>query len=69
VLYLTQFLTYFTTVVFLTCMSYSRWIEFTKKSVAKRVANLLNGEQIGVFSILYCMCFILSLIPLLLVFT
>lgn len=27
-----------------------RWIEFAKKSVAKRVANLLNGEQIGVFS-------------------
>jgi len=24
-----------------------RWIEFAKKSVAKRVANLLNGEQIG----------------------
>nr|CAB3455238.1 unnamed protein product [Digitaria exilis] len=23
------------------------WIEFAKKSVAKRVANLLNGEQIG----------------------
>ncbi|OAY70127.1 Pre-rRNA-processing protein ESF2 [Ananas comosus] len=23
------------------------WVEFTKKSVAKRVANLLNGEQIG----------------------
>uniref|UniRef100_A0A0E0C3D0 RRM domain-containing protein n=1 Tax=Oryza meridionalis TaxID=40149 RepID=A0A0E0C3D0_9ORYZ len=23
------------------------WIEFSKKSVAKRVANLLNGEQIG----------------------
>ncbi|KAF5207770.1 pre-rRNA-processing protein ESF2, partial [Thalictrum thalictroides] len=23
------------------------WIEFTKKSVAKRVANMLNGEQIG----------------------
>jgi len=28
-----------------------RWIEFAKKSVAKRVANLLNGEQIGVFSL------------------
>lgn len=24
-----------------------RWVEFTKKSVAKRVANMLNGEQIG----------------------
>ncbi|XP_037483724.1 pre-rRNA-processing protein ESF2-like [Triticum dicoccoides] len=23
------------------------WVEFAKKSVAKRVANLLNGEQIG----------------------
>ncbi|XP_077241359.1 RNA-binding (RRM/RBD/RNP motifs) family protein [Tasmannia lanceolata] len=23
------------------------WVEFTKKSVAKRVANMLNGEQIG----------------------
>ncbi|PIA51553.1 hypothetical protein AQUCO_01100421v1 [Aquilegia coerulea] len=23
------------------------WIEFTKKGVAKRVANMLNGEQIG----------------------
>uniref|UniRef100_A0A0E0LPE8 RRM domain-containing protein n=1 Tax=Oryza punctata TaxID=4537 RepID=A0A0E0LPE8_ORYPU len=23
------------------------WIEFSKKSIAKRVANLLNGEQIG----------------------
>ncbi|KAH7577278.1 hypothetical protein JRO89_XS01G0231000 [Xanthoceras sorbifolium] len=24
-----------------------RWVEFTKKGVAKRVANMLNGEQIG----------------------
>lgn len=24
-----------------------RWVEFTKKSVAKRVANMLNGEHIG----------------------
>lgn len=23
------------------------WVEFTKKSVAKRVANMLNGQQIG----------------------
>lgn len=23
------------------------WVEFTKKSIAKRVANMLNGEQIG----------------------
>lgn len=23
------------------------WVEFTKRSVAKRVANMLNGEQIG----------------------
>ncbi|PKA64820.1 hypothetical protein AXF42_Ash016851 [Apostasia shenzhenica] len=23
------------------------WVEFTKKKVAKKVANLLNGEQIG----------------------
>ncbi|KAJ6838213.1 pre-rRNA-processing protein ESF2 [Iris pallida] len=23
------------------------WVEFTKKSVAKRVANMLNGEQMG----------------------
>ncbi|KAJ9704636.1 hypothetical protein PVL29_002945 [Vitis rotundifolia] len=23
------------------------WVEFTKKTVAKRVANMLNGEQIG----------------------
>jgi hypothetical protein len=38
------------------CYNLSRWIEFAKKSVAKRVANLLNGEQIGVFSIMYCMC-------------
>ena len=30
-----------------------RWIEFAKKSVAKRVANLLNGEQIGVFSLTF----------------
>jgi ESF2/ABP1 family protein len=27
--------------------NFFRWIEFSKKSVAKRVANLLNGEQIG----------------------
>ena len=25
-----------------------RWVEFTKKTVAKRVANMLNGEQIGI---------------------
>ncbi|KAK9225099.1 hypothetical protein WN943_010140 [Citrus x changshan-huyou] len=25
----------------------SQWVEFTKKGVAKRVANMLNGEQIG----------------------
>ncbi|KAF5752284.1 pre-rRNA-processing protein ESF2 [Tripterygium wilfordii] len=24
-----------------------QWVEFTNKSVAKRVANLLNGEQMG----------------------
>ncbi|KAL3350996.1 hypothetical protein AABB24_023412 [Solanum stoloniferum] len=23
------------------------WVEFTKKSVAKRVANMLNGQQMG----------------------
>ena len=28
-----------------------RWVEFTKKSVAKRVAKMLNGEQIGLCSI------------------
>lgn len=26
-----------------------RWVEFTKKSVAKRVAKMLNGEQIGTY--------------------
>lgn len=31
------------TVLFIWC----RWVEFTKKGVAKRVANMLNGEQIG----------------------
>ncbi|KAK3183681.1 hypothetical protein Dsin_030967 [Dipteronia sinensis] len=25
----------------------AQWVEFTKKSVAKRVANMLNGEQFG----------------------
>nr|GMC59339.1 pre-rRNA-processing protein ESF2 [Ipomoea batatas]GMC62069.1 pre-rRNA-processing protein ESF2 [Ipomoea batatas] len=24
-----------------------RWVEFTKKSIAKRVAKMLNGQQIG----------------------
>lgn len=30
-----------------------RWVEFTKKTVAKRVANMLNGEQIGDISTFY----------------
>ena len=25
-----------------------RWVEFSRKSVAKSVANMLNGEQIGI---------------------
>jgi len=31
-------------ILFINC----RWVEFAKKSVAKRVADMLNGEQIGI---------------------
>lgn len=27
-----------------------RWVEFSDKRVAKRTANMLNGEQIGTYS-------------------
>jgi hypothetical protein len=42
--------------IYLNCVAYYvialfvvffRWVEFASKSNAKRVANLLNGEQIG----------------------
>lgn len=35
---------FFTFLIFL----FYRWVEFAKKSVAKKVANMLNGEQIGI---------------------
>ncbi|KAL9227675.1 hypothetical protein vseg_003336 [Gypsophila vaccaria] len=28
------------------------WVEFSDKRVAKRVANMLNGEQIGLYALL-----------------
>ena len=33
--------------LFDSCCLLCRWVEFTDKKVAKRVANMLNGEQIG----------------------
>ncbi|XP_070683476.1 uncharacterized protein [Malus domestica] len=32
---------------FWSCSNQSWWVEFSDKRVAKRVANMLNGEQIG----------------------
>ena len=59
-----QSLKLFTSVLFIfffACTHSSfRWIEFAKKSVAKRVANLLNGEQIGVFSLTFYSFLLLS---------
>ncbi|KAL0652745.1 hypothetical protein Bca4012_095436 [Brassica carinata] len=37
----------FYTIVYEMFINFFRWVEFAKKSIAKRVADMLNGEQIG----------------------
>lgn len=38
--------------IYLICLNFARcrWAEFSDKRIAKRVANMLNGEQIGMYT-------------------
>lgn len=45
-----------------------RWVEFTDKRVAKKVANMLNGEPIGKLLFKYT-CFVFDILVRFMIFT
>ena len=50
----------FYTIVYEMFINFFRWVEFAKKSIAKRVADMLNGEQIGIFVMIHFSLFIVN---------